>query len=435
MLDFKRLRSDVNNIASKLARRGFELDVEEIRRLEAQRKSVQISVEGLQSMLNAASKEVGKKIVSGDQNSADKIQSQIVSLSQELDIQKTQLTQIKSRLERVALSVPNIPDDFIPDGRDEENNLKIFSWGEARKELFEIKDHVDLGRWHGGLDFEAAAKVAGSRFIVMRGQFAHLNRAIIQFMMDLHTEQHGYEEVHVPYLANKESLQGTGQLPKFGEDLYHTEKSSDKVNERESRYLSLIPTAEVPLTNLLRDQILDSSVLPVKMVAHTPCFRSEAGSYGKDTRGLIRMHQFDKVELVQAVKPEDSADALEELTKHAEKVLQLLDLPYTKMLLCAGELGFSARKTYDLEVWLPAQHKYREVSSCSNIGDFQARRMRARFRRRGKKKPELIHTLNGSGLAVGRTMIAILEHYQLEDGRIRVPKVLQKYMNGLTHIG
>ena len=287
----------------------------------------------------------------------------------------------------------------------------------------------------GGLDFASAVKVTGSRFIVMRGQFARLHRAIAQFMLDLHTEQHGYTEMYVPYLVNSDSLFGTGQLPKFGEDLFHTRPLTEQVSDEPLKTLSLIPTAEVPVTNLMRDTITDEADLPVKMTAHTPCFRSEAGSYGRDTRGLIRMHQFDKVELVQVVKPEDSMAALEELTGHAEKVLQLLELPYRKVVLCTGDMGFGAVKTYDLEVWVPAQETYREISSCSNCGDFQARRMQARFRRKGEKKPELLHTLNGSGLAVGRTMVAILENNQQADGTIEVPQVLRPYMNGLTHIG
>lgn len=340
-----------------------------------------------------------------------------------------------AQLDEITLSVPNIPADEVPDGKDEDDNVEVARWGEPKTYDFEVKDHVDLGEMGDGLDFASATKITGARFIVMKGQFARLHRAIAQFMLDLHTDEHGYTEMYVPYLVNSDSLFGTGQLPKFGKDLFHTEPLVEKASDEEPRKLSLIPTAEVPVTNLVRDTITDEADLPLKMTAHTPCFRSEAGSYGRDTRGLIRMHQFDKVELVQITKPEDSMNALEELTCHAEKVLQLLELPYRKVVLCTGDMGFGARKTYDLEVWVPAQETYREISSCSNMWDFQARRMQARFRRKGEKKPELVHTLNGSGLAVGRTMVAILENNQEADGRIAIPTVLQKYMGGATHIG
>jgi seryl-tRNA synthetase len=435
MLDSKLLRAELDDTAAKLARRGFKLDVEAIRQLEEQRKSIQVDVENLQSTRNSISKEIGNKMAAGDKAGAEAIKQQIGSLGSDLEAKKADLIEVQAKLEVLTQSVPNIPDDSVPDGKDEQDNVEVARWGEPKSYDFAVKDHVDLGEMAGGLDFASATKITGARFIVMKGQFARLHRAIAQFMLDLHTDEHGYTELYVPYLVNSESLFGTGQLPKFGKDLFHTEPLAEKVNDEEPRKLSLIPTAEVPVTNLVRDTITEESDLPLKMTAHTPCFRSEAGSYGRDTRGLIRMHQFDKVELVQITRPEDSMAALEELTGHAEKVLQLLELPYRKVLLCTGDMGFGSRKTYDLEVWVPAQGTYREISSCSNMWDFQARRMQARFRRKGEKKPELVHTLNGSGLAVGRTMVAILENYQQADGRIEIPLVLQKYMKGLTHIG
>ncbi|EKO3829977.1 serine--tRNA ligase [Vibrio harveyi] len=435
MLDSKLLRTELDETAAKLARRGFKLDVETIRKLEEQRKSIQVEVENLQSTRNSISKQIGQKMAAGDKEGAEEIKKQIGTLGSDLDAKKVELEQVMAQLDEFTLSVPNIPADEVPDGKDENDNVEISRWGEPKSYDFELKDHVDLGEMGDGLDFASAVKITGARFIVMKGQFARLHRAIAQFMLDLHTEEHGYTEMYVPYLVNSDSLFGTGQLPKFGKDLFHTEPLVEKVNDEEPRKLSLIPTAEVPVTNLVRDTISDEADLPIKMTAHTPCFRSEAGSYGRDTRGLIRMHQFDKVELVQITKPEDSMNALEELTGHAEKVLQLLELPYRKVVLCTGDMGFGARKTYDLEVWVPAQETYREISSCSNMWDFQARRMQARFRRKGEKKPELVHTLNGSGLAVGRTMVAILENNQEADGRIAIPTVLQKYMAGATHIG
>ncbi|AWB00846.1 serine--tRNA ligase [Vibrio harveyi] len=435
MLDSKLLRTELDETAAKLARRGFKLDVETIRKLEEQRKSIQVEVENLQSTRNSISKQIGQKMAAGDKEGAEEIKKQIGTLGSDLDAKKVELEQVMAQLDEFTLSVPNIPADEVPDGKDENDNVEISRWGEPKSYDFELKDHVDLGEMGDGLDFASAVKITGARFIVMKGQFARLHRAIAQFMLDLHTEEHGYTEMYVPYLVNSDSLFGTGQLPKFGKDLFHTEPLVEKVNDEEPRKLSLIPTAEVPVTNLVRDTISDEADLPLKMTAHTPCFRSEAGSYGRDTRGLIRMHQFDKVELVQITKPEDSMNALEELTGHAEKVLQLLELPYRKVVLCTGDMGFGARKTYDLEVWVPAQETYREISSCSNMWDFQARRMQARFRRKGEKKPELVHTLNGSGLAVGRTMVAILENNQEVDGRIAIPTVLQKYMAGATHIG
>lgn len=435
MLDSKLLRTELDETAAKLARRGFHLDVDTIRNLEEQRKSIQVEVENLQSTRNSISKQIGQKMSAGDKAGAEEIKKQIGTLGSDLEAKKVELDQVMAQLNDLTLSVPNLPADDVPDGKDENDNVEISRWGEPKAYDFEVKDHVDLGELGGGLDFASATKITGARFIVMKGQFARLHRAIAQFMLDLHTDEHGYTEMYVPYLVNADSLYGTGQLPKFGKDLFHTEPLTEKVNDEEPRKLSLIPTAEVPLTNLVRDTISDEADLPLKMTAHTPCFRSEAGSYGRDTRGLIRMHQFDKVELVQITKPEDSMEALEALTGHAEKVLQLLELPYRKVVLCAGDMGFGARKTYDLEVWVPAQQTYREISSCSNMWDFQARRMQARFRRKGEKKPELVHTLNGSGLAVGRTMVAILENNQQADGRIEIPTVLQKYMGGATHIG
>lgn len=435
MLDSKLLRTELDETAAQLARRGFKLDVETIRTLEEQRKSIQVEVENLQSTRNSISKQIGQLMSKGDKEGADAIKQQIGSLGDDLDAKKVELDKVQAQLDAITQSVPNLPDESVPEGKDEDDNVEVSRWGTPKEYDFTVKDHVDLGEMGDGLDFASATKITGARFVVMKGQFARLHRAIAQFMLDLHTEQHGYTELYVPYLVNADTLFGTGQLPKFGQDLFHTEPLAEKVSDEEPRRLSLIPTAEVPVTNLVRDVILDEAELPLKMTAHTPCFRSEAGSYGRDTRGLIRMHQFDKVELVQITKPEESMAALEELTGHAEKVLQLLELPYRKVVLCTGDMGFGARKTYDLEVWVPAQKTYREISSCSNMWDFQARRMQARFRRKGEKKPELVHTLNGSGLAVGRTMVAILENYQQADGRIEIPAVLQKYMNGLTHIG
>lgn len=435
MLDSKLLRTELDETAAKLARRGFKLDVETIRQLEEQRKSIQVEVENLQSSRNSISKEIGQKMAAGDKAGAEAVKLQIGSLGSDLDAKKAQLNDIQAQLDAITMSVPNVPDESVPDGKDENDNVEVSRWGEPKTYDFELRDHVDLGEMAGGLDFASATKITGARFIVMKGQFARLHRAIAQFMLDLHTQEHGYTEMYVPYLVNADSLFGTGQLPKFGQDLFHTEPLTEKVNDEEPRKLSLIPTAEVPVTNLVRDTISDEADLPLKMTAHTPCFRSEAGSYGRDTRGLIRMHQFDKVELVQITRPEDSMAALEELTGHAEKVLKLLELPYRKVVLCAGDMGFGSRKTYDLEVWVPAQGTYREISSCSNMWDFQARRMQARFRRKGGNKPELVHTLNGSGLAVGRTMVAILENNQQADGRIAVPSVLQPYIGGATHIG
>ncbi|MCG6235749.1 serine--tRNA ligase [Vibrio furnissii] len=435
MLDSKLLRTELEETAAKLARRGFKLDVDTIPTLEEQRKSIQVEVENLQSTRNSISKQIGQLMSQGDKDGAEEVKKQIGTLGDDLDAKKVELDAVMSQLDAITQSVPNLPDEAVPDGKDENDNVEVSRWGTPKAYDFDVKDHVDLGEMGDGLDFASATKITGARFVIMKGQFARLHRAIAQFMLDLHTEQHGYTELYVPYLVNSDTLFGTGQLPKFGKDLFHTEPLAEKASDEEPRRLSLIPTAEVPVTNLVRDTITEEADLPLKMTAHTPCFRSEAGSYGRDTRGLIRMHQFDKVELVQITKPEDSMAALEELTGHAEKVLQLLELPYRKVILCTGDMGFGSCKTYDLEVWVPAQKTYREISSCSNMWDFQARRMQARFRRKGEKKPELVHTLNGSGLAVGRTMVAILENYQQADGRIEVPAVLQKYMGGVTHIG
>ncbi|MBT0726964.1 serine--tRNA ligase [Rosenbergiella australiborealis] len=430
MLDPNLLRNEPDAVAEKLARRGFTLDVETLCALEERRKVLQVETETLQAERNARSKSIGQAKARGED--IEPLRNEVNLLGEKLDKAKADLDTLLNDIRQLALTLPNIPDDVVPNGKDDTENLEILRWGTPKKYDFNVKDHVDLGEISGGLDFASAVKLTGSRFVVMKGQIARLHRALAQFMLDLHTEQHGYTELYVPYLVNHDSLFGTGQLPKFGNDLFHTRPLDEEAGN--SQY-ALIPTAEVPVTNLVRDEIIDEESLPLKFTAHTPCFRSEAGSYGRDTRGLIRMHQFDKVELVQIVAPEQSMDALETLTGHAEKVLQLLELPYRKVLLCTGDIGFSACKTYDLEVWLPAQDTYREISSCSNMGDFQARRMQARCRSKSDRKTRLVHTLNGSGLAVGRTLVAVLENYQLEDGRIQVPEVLKPYMKGLDIIG
>ncbi len=428
MLDSKYLRQDIEEAKTRLAARGFELDVDTISQLEEKRKTLQVKTQELQAERKSRSKAIGQAKAKGED--ASELMEAVNKMGDELDVTKKEQDAILAQLKDIALSLPNLPHESVPSGNDEDGNVEVLKWGEPKHYDFEVKDHVDLGEaLNKGLDFEAGVKITGSRFTVMRGQIARLHRALVQFMLDSHTQDNGYTEMYVPYLVNKDSLFGTGQLPKFAEDLFHTEALSDDQDG-----FSLIPTAEVPLTNLARDEIFDESELPVRLTAHTPCFRSEAGSYGRDTRGLIRQHQFDKVELVQLVKPEDSFNALEELTGHAEKILQDLGLPYRKVVLCTGDMGFGASKTYDLEVWLPAQNTYREISSCSNMVDFQARRMQARFRRQGEKKPELLHTLNGSGLAVGRTLVAILENYQQEDGSIEVPNALRSYMGGLDVI-
>ncbi|MGG6108393.1 serine--tRNA ligase [Pantoea allii] len=430
MLDPNLLRNEPDAVAEKLARRGFKLDVEMLRSLEERRKVLQVETENLQAERNSRSKSIGQAKARGED--IEPLRQEVNSLGERLDAAKAELDELQNQIRDFSLALPNIPADEVPLGKDDSENQEVSRWGEPRQFDFQVKDHVELGEAAKGLDFAAAVKLTGSRFVVMQGQIARLHRALSQFMIDLHTEQHGYLETYVPYLVNHATLYGTGQLPKFGEDLFHTRPLEE---ESESSHYALIPTAEVPLTNLVRDEIVEEENLPLKLTAHTPCFRSEAGSYGRDTRGLIRMHQFDKVEMVQIVAPETSMDALEELVGHAEKVLQLLNLPYRKVLLCTGDMGFGATKTYDLEVWLPAQNTYREISSCSNMGDFQARRMQARTRNKQDKKPRLVHTLNGSGLAVGRTLVAVLENYQQQDGRIAVPEVLRPYMKGLEFIG
>lgn len=437
MLDPKFLRNDVDETAKRLATRGFELDTQKLNELEARRKDLQSATQDLQNERNTKSKSIGQAKARGED--IQPLLASVADLGDKLDAAKAELSELLKEIDTISLQIPNLPAEGVPAGKDEDDNVEVLKWGEPKSFDFEVKDHVDLGEGlNKGLDFEMGTKLSGARFTVMKGDVAKLNRALAQFMLDQHTEEHGYMETYVPYLVNPESLFGTGQLPKFAEDLFHTQPltgQSENEDEVETRKLSLIPTAEVPLTNFARDVIFDEEELPLKLTAQTPCFRSEAGSYGRDTRGLIRQHQFDKVELVQVVKPEDSNQALEELTGHAETILQKLGLPYRKVTLCTGDMGFSATKTYDLEVWLPAQDTYREISSCSNMGDFQARRMQARYRAKGAKKPELVHTLNGSGLAVGRTLVAVLENYQNEDGSITVPEVLVPYMKGQTKIG
>ena len=434
MIDPNLLRNNLAEVAEKLKiKRGFTLDVANITQLEEQRKALQVKTETLQAERNARSKAIGAAKARGEDIAP--LLAEVDHMAAELEQGKVELDKVQNALNDIALNIPNIPADEVPLGKDDSENLEVSRWGEPRKFDFEIKDHVALGENLQGLDFASAVKLTGSRFVVMKGQIAKLHRALAQFMLDLHTEQHGYTEAYVPYLVNHDTLYGTGQLPKFSEDLFHTKPLEGQDPNEVQRTYALIPTAEVPVTNLVRGEILEAENLPLKMTAHTPCFRSEAGSYGRDTRGLIRMHQFDKVELVQIVEPEKSMDALEELTGHAEKVLQLLGLPYRRVLLCTGDMGFGSCKTYDLEVWVPAQNTYREISSCSNMWDFQARRMQARCRSKGDKKTRLVHTLNGSGLAVGRTLVAVLENYQNADGSITVPDVLRPYMGGLEVIG
>ncbi|ABP60097.1 serine--tRNA ligase [Enterobacter sp. 638] len=430
MLDPNLLRNEPDAVAEKLARRGFKLDVDKLRALEERRKVLQVQTENLQAERNSRSKSIGQAKARGED--IEPLRLEVNKLGEELDQAKTELELLLAEIRDIALAIPNTPDDSVPVGKDENDNVEVKRWGTPREFDFEVRDHVTLGEMHAGLDFAAAVKLTGARFVVMKGQIAHLHRALAQFMLDLHTEQHGYSETYVPYLVNHDTLYGTGQLPKFAGDLFHTRPLDE---EAESSNYALIPTAEVPLTNLVRDEIIDEDDLPIKLTAHSPCFRSEAGSYGRDTRGLIRMHQFDKVEMVQIVRPEVSMDALEEMTGHAEKVLELLGLPYRRMALCTGDMGFGATKTFDLEVWVPAQNTYREISSCSNVGDFQARRMQARCRTKADKKTRLVHTLNGSGLAVGRALVAVMENYQQADGRIEIPEVLRPYMKGQQYIG
>ncbi|SDS84547.1 seryl-tRNA synthetase [Pseudomonas sp. Z003-0.4C(8344-21)] len=426
MLDSKLLRSNLQDVADRLASRGFALDTARIEALEEQRKTVQTRTEALQAERNARSKSIGQAKQRGEDIAP--LMADVERMAGELSAGKVELDAIQTELDAILLGIPNLPHESVPVGKDEDDNVEVRRWGTPTQFDFEVKDHVALGEKFGWLDFETAAKLSGARFALLRGPIARLHRALAQFMINLHVNEHGYEEAYTPYLVQAPALQGTGQLPKFEEDLF-------KIAREGEADLYLIPTAEVSLTNIVAGEIVDSKLLPIKFVAHTPCFRSEAGASGRDTRGMIRQHQFDKVEMVQIVEPSQSMEALESLTANAEKVLQLLGLPYRTLALCTGDMGFSAVKTYDLEVWIPSQDKYREISSCSNCGDFQARRMQARFRNPETGKPELVHTLNGSGLAVGRTLVAVLENYQQADGSIRVPDVLKPYMGGLEVIG
>ena len=423
MLDQRLLRNDLDAVVRNLARRGFSFDSSRLAELEEQRKGLQVQVEDLRNERNVKSKSIGQAKAKGED--IQPLLDTVATLGGDLDAADAALKILQAELDKIQLGLPNLLHESVPDGADEEANLEVRKWGDIPQFSFDPKDHVDVGENMGLLDAATGSKISGSRFTVMYGSLARLHRALIQFMLDTHVQQHGYEEVYVPYLVNSASLLGTGQLPKFKDDLFEAAGEHD---------LYLIPTAEVPVTNIVRDEILDAAILPVRRAAHTPCFRSEAGSYGRDTRGMIRQHQFEKVELVQLVKPADSYAALEELTGHAEKILQLLKLPYRVMVLCAGDIGFGAAKTYDLEVWLPGQAKYREISSCSNCEGFQARRMQARWRNPETGKPELLHTLNGSGVAAGRALVAVLENYQQEDGSVLVPEVLQPYMNGATKL-
>jgi seryl-tRNA synthetase len=421
MLDSKLLRTNPEQVAQGLAKRGFVLDIEKLKSLEEMRKAIQVKTENLQQERNSKSKDIGKAKQAGQD--ASELMQAVENIKQELTVAEIKLVEIQKEWDSFVSALPNIPAAEVPDGKSEEDNVETHRWGMPRSFHFEVKDHVDLGAAIGGLDFDTATKISGSRFAVLRGDLARLHRALAQFMLDTHTQQHGYEEVNVPFIVNSDSLFGTGQLPKFEEDLF---KLTD------DRNFYLIPTAEVPVTNIYRNEIVDEAQLPIKLVCHSPCFRSEAGSYGRDTRGMIRQHQFEKVELVKFVKPEDSETALKELVGHAEKILQDLGLPYRTVVLCGGDIGFSSAKTHDIEVWVPSQNKYREISSCSNFRDFQARRMMARYRNKETGKPELLHTLNGSGLAIGRTLVAIMENYQQADGSITIPDVLVPYMGGQT---
>lgn len=423
MLDPKLLRTDLDAIATKLAKKGYSFDTDRFNELESSRKTLQTQTEQLQSERKTQAAKIGMAAKAGEDIAPLKAEGE--RIKQQLEQLAGDYKQVQDQLDAMLMGIPNVPDDSVPEGDSEDDNVEVLVWGEPPQFDFEPLDHVDLGAKQGGLDFETAAKITGSRFAVMRGNMARLHRALIQFMIDVQINEHGYEEVYVPYLVNADSLRGTGQLPKFEEDLFKVPGDND---------FYLIPTAEVPVTNIARNHIFDAKELPCRFTSHTPCFRSEAGSYGRDTRGMIRQHQFEKVELVQLVEPSKSMDALEELTGHAEVILQKLGLAYRKVILCGGDLGFSAIKTYDLEVWLPGQQKYREISSCSNMGDFQARRMQARWRNPETGKPELLHTLNGSGLAVGRTLVAILENYQTAEGKVRIPEALQPYLPGITEL-
>lgn len=422
MLDPRLVRREPELVAAKLAKRGFHLDLDKLAALEAKRREVQLATEALQAERNSRSKSIGQAKAAGEDVAP--LLAAVGELGEKLTEAKADLDAVQQALEELLSEVPNIPDEEVPEGKSEADNVEIRRWGEPRKFDFEIRDHVDLGNNLDQLDFETAAKLTGSRFAVMRDGIARLHRGLIQFMLDIHIEDHGYKEIYVPFIVNADSLYGTGQLPKFAEDLFKLEHDQD---------FYLIPTAEVPVTNTMRDKIHEGD-LPLQYVCHTPCFRSEAGSYGRDVRGMIRQHQFEKVELVQFVEPQQSDLALEALVGHAERILQLLQLPYRTVILCGGDIGFGAARTYDIEVWLPSQDTYREISSCSNYRDFQARRMQARYRNKETGKPELLHTLNGSGLAIGRTLIAILENYQQADGSILIPDILRSYMRGMTHI-
>ena len=429
MLDIQTLRNDLAAVAARLATRGYALDTARFEQLEAERKTIQTRTQELQAKRNASSKLIGQAKAKGEDTTA--IMAEVGALGEELKQLEAKLPQLLQEMDAFLAVIPNVPHASVPEGKSEADNLEVRKVGEVPKFDFEVKDHVSIGEGLGGLDFETATKIAGARFSLLKGPLARLHRALAQFMLDTHTEQHGYTETYVPYLVNAESMRGTGQLPKFEEDLFRVPRVVNEEGEMKNFYL--IPTAEVPVTNMVRDEIVALEKLPLKFVAHTPCFRSEAGSYGRDTRGMIRQHQFDKVELVQMVHPEKSYEALEALLGHAETILKKLGLPYRVVKLCTGDMGFSSATTYDIEVWLPAQNTYREISSCSNFEAFQARRMQARFRN-AQGKPELLHTLNGSGLAVGRTLVAVLENYQQADGSVRIPEVLRPYMGGLTAI-
>ena len=428
MLDINALRKDIAAVAQRLSARPFELDVDGFSALEAERKQVQVATEELQARRNALSKQVGMLKSRGEDASA--VLAEVASIPDAIKAQEARLAEIQQRLAALLLNVPNVPDASVPTGRSADENVEVRRWGEPRMFDFQVRDHVDVGA-PLGLDFDTAAKLSGSRFALMRGPVARLHRALAQFMLDVQTRQHGYTECYTPYIVNGETLTGTGQLPKFEQELFAAKKGGQ---EGEGEVLYLIPTSEVPLTNIVRGEILKEADLPLKLTAHTPCFRSEAGSYGKDTRGMIRQHQFDKVEMVQITHPEKSYAALEEMVGHAEAILQALGLPYRVVLLCTGDMGFGAAKTYDLEVWLPAQEAYREISSVSNCEAFQARRMQARFRN-AQGRIEMVHTLNGSGLAVGRTLVAVLENFQQADGSVQIPEALRPYMDGLASIG
>jgi len=427
MIDIQLLRKDIANVAARLATRKFQLDVEAFNALEVERKAIQMRTEELQGKRNSQSKLIGMMKGKGEDTTA--LMAEVAGLGDELKANETALAALQAKLGDFVQAIPNLPHESVPVGTDESGNVEVRKVGTPRSFEFEVKDHVDVGS-PLGLDFDVATKLTGSRFSVMKGGIARLHRALAQFMLNTHTDEHGYTECYTPYMVNADSLRGTGQLPKFEADLFSVKKGGA---EGEGENFYLIPTSEVTLTNIVRDEIVAADALPLKMTAHTPCFRSEAGSYGRDTRGMIRQHQFDKVEMVQVVHPDTSYAVLDEMVGHAETILQRLGLPYRVMSLCTGDMGFGATKTYDLEVWLPAQNTYREISSLSNCEAFQARRMQARFRN-AQGKPELLHTLNGSGLAVGRTLVAVLENYQQADGSVEIPPVLRPYMGGLTHL-